>query len=146
MLLIGRPLLRAPQPQKPLRGCRMDEVYTWGQVRESVCSYIRVSEHTVHLSAHVSRHTWWYFVWLSEFVCWRVRPCSGDHPSCRPGAACRTAQVNFSSGQAPLSGSPMWFHLDRQGLRLQVCRQPLRPQGRSDAGGRPNWMDMQKAQ
>lgn len=46
-------------------------------------------------------------------------PGGSDHPSHRPGAACRTAQVNFSSGQAPLSGSPMWFHLDRQGLQLQ---------------------------
>ncbi|TNN29794.1 hypothetical protein EYF80_060056 [Liparis tanakae] len=31
----------------------------------------------------------------------------------------RTARVDFSSGRAPLSGSPMWFHLDRQGLRLR---------------------------
>lgn len=58
-------------------------------------------------------------VYVLECICRRVRPCSSDHPSHEPETACRAAQVNFSSGQAPLSGSPMWFHLDHQGLQLQ---------------------------
>lgn len=133
MLLIGRPLLRALQPQKPLRGCRIDEVYTSGQVGQSVCA-------GMHERIHICVHIQWHYVMIlcTVWVYKWVRLDSSDHPSLRPGVGCCTAQVNFS-GQAPLSGSPMWFHLDRQGLQLQSA-DSLSGHRAGAVKGRPHWL------
>lgn len=52
---------------------------------------------------------------MLECLCWMSGPW--QWPS--TGAAWRTTQLSCSSDQLLLSGCPMWFHLDRQGLQLQ---------------------------
>lgn len=95
----------------------MDEVCTWRQVRES----IRLACHPVYIQ-FICMHAWWHYVMILCMTVWVYAEVAGSAVvtiHLRPGASRCTAQVNFSSGQVPLSGSPMWFHLDRQGLQLQ---------------------------
>lgn len=103
---------------KPLRGCRMDEVCTRKGKRgkTSIQARRRACTQSVCMRAK------WRAVALQRLFQYTLKlqalQCGG-HPSPRRGASCCTAQVNFSSGQVALSGSPMWFHLDRRGLQIQ---------------------------
>lgn len=67
---------------------------------------------------------------------------SSDHPSPGLGAARSAAQVRFSSDQVLLSGCPMWFHLDRQGLQLASAYSLSGHEAGAVQGKAPlNWLD-----
>lgn len=92
----------------------------WEGVRWMRCihegKWVCVSRHACEHKCIWEWFMWWYFVCLNVYA--EGQAHGNDHPPLRSGAAWRTTQVSFSSDQLLLSGCPMWFHLDRQGLQL----------------------------